>query len=157
MEAVQDVVIRPYRPEDFQELVDVYDASYQESPEYGEPDRGHVLRYLRWLVHHHTLFLVAEAEGKPVGFIVVDANWRDPQGRRVGEVHELAVHPDYWGQGLAQRLLAAALDHFREQGLERAGLWVGEDNKRAQAFYQRAGFRRSGQQRGVWIRMEKSL
>lgn len=151
------VVLRPFRPEDLPALVDVYMAAYREHPEYGEPDERHAMRYLRWLLRHHTLFLVAEAAGRPVGFVVVDAGWRDWNGRRVGEIHELVVHPDYWGKGIGRQLVEAALAHVREQGLRRAGLWVGMRNERALAFYRRLGFRRSKMRWGEWIRMVKSV
>ncbi len=151
------VVLRPFRPEDVPALVDIYMAAYREHPEYGEPNREAARRYLRWLERHHTFFQVAEVDGRPVGFIVVDARWRDWNGHRVGEIHELAVHPDYWGKSVAQRLLEAGLAHIREQGLRRAGLWVGVHNERAQAFYRRAGFRPARTRWGEWVRMTKRL
>lgn len=157
MPAEHDVILRPFRPDDLPALVDVYMAAYRDFPEYGEPDEAHALRYLQWLQRHHTLFLIAEVEGQPVGFIVVDANWRDWNGRRIGEIHELAIHPEYWGRNVAHRLLDAALDHIRAQGLRQAGLWVGVQNERAQSFYRRIGFRRSGMRRDEWIKMVKSL
>ncbi|BBM68549.1 GNAT family N-acetyltransferase [Rhodothermus marinus] len=157
MPAEHEVVLRPFRPDDLPALVDVYMAAYRDFPEYGEPDEVHALRYLQWLQRHHTLFLVAEVEGQPVGFIVVDANWRDWNGRRIGEIHELAVHPEYWGRSIARRLLDAAMNHIRAEGLQQAGLWVGVRNERAQSFYRRIGFRRSGKPWGAWIKMVKSL
>lgn len=116
-----DVILRPFRPDDLPALVDVYMAAYRDFPEYGEPDEAHALRYLQWLQRHHTLFFIAEVEGRPVGFIVVDANWRDWKGRRIGEIHELAVHPEYWGRSIARRLLDAAMNHIRAEGCSRPG------------------------------------
>lgn len=156
-EPLPEITLRPGRPDDLPALVDLYMAAYREHPEYGEPDERHALRYLRWLWRHHTLFLVAEVENEPVGFVVVDAGWRDWNDRRVGEIHELAVAPAYWGKGIGRRLLEAALEHIRNQGVHKAGLWVGARNERARAFYRRAGFRRSRVRWGEWLRMVKSV
>ena len=148
--------LRPGRADDWPALLDLYAAAYAAQPEYGEADEAHARRYLRWLQRHHTFFQVAEDEaGRRVGFIVVDADWRDRQGRPVGEIHELVVHPAHWGHGLGGQLLEAGLAHIRARGLRRAGLWVGEKNDRARAFYERHGFRAVGQG-GFWVRMEKS-
>jgi len=134
MPAEHDVILRPFRPEDLPALVDIYMAVYRDLPEYGKPDELHARRYLQWLQRHHTLFLVAEVAGRPVGFIVVDADWRDWNGRRIGEIDELAVHPEYWGRSIVHRLLEAALDHIRAWGMRQAGLWVGVRNERARRF-----------------------
>ncbi len=151
------VYLRPFRPEDEPALIDIYMAAYREHPEYGEPTPQQARRYLQWLMRHHTLFTVAEVDGQPVGFIVVDATWLDRSRRRVGEIHELAVHPAYWGKGIARRLLEAGLAHIRTRGLTCAGLWVGEHNERAQAFYRRLGFRPTQKGWGEWLRMVKRV
>lgn len=153
--ATASIRLRPLRPEDLPALMDLYDQAYAEHPEYGESSRQKTCRYLKWLMRHHTFFQVAEAEGRPVGFIVVDADWRDWNGQPVGEIHELAVHPDYWGKSVATRLLQAGLEHIRARGRGLAGLWVGEHNDRAIAFYQRHGFRPVSW--GYWVRMVKRL
>ncbi len=146
--------LRPYRPQDWEALLALYAQAYRAQPQYGEADEAHARRYLRWLLRHHTFFQVAEDAAGLAGFIVVDAQWRDRQGRPVGEIHELAVHPEHWGQGLGGQLLEAGLAHIRQQGLRRAGLWVGKDNVRARAFYARYGFQPVAE--GFWVRMEKS-
>ncbi len=148
-----DEVWRAFTPEMLDALVPLYMAAYREQPEYGEPDADHAREYLAWLQRHHTFFPVVEVAGQPVGFIVVDAGWRDRAGQPVGEIHELLVRPEHWGHGLGARLLQAGLEHIRQRGLRRAGLWVGHDNRRAQAFYARFGFRPVRQ--GFWVRMEK--
>ena len=152
---VVTVTLRPFRAEDVPVLMDVFQEAYREHPEYGESTPQKVKRYLRWLQRHHTFFQVAEVDGEVAGFIVVDAHWMDWHGERIGEIHELVVHPKYWGKSVARRLLEAGLEHIRAQGLKKAGLWVGEHNDRALAFYRRFGFRPVSW--GYWVRMVKSL
>ncbi len=150
------ITLRPFRDEDLPGLVALYQRAYAEHPEYGEATREASQRYLEWLQRHHTFFQVAEDDaGRIVGFIVAHANWRDRDGQRVGEIHELVVDPAYWGHGLGGRLLDAALEHFKAHGHQRARLWVGEHNDRARAFYARHGFRPV--RPGYWVRMEKRL
>jgi len=149
--------LRPFRPEDIPDLLDLYMEAYREHPEYGEASRQKARRYLNWLRRHSTFFQVAEVNGRLAGFVVVDTNWRDEYGERVGEIHEIAVHPDFWGKGVGARLLEAALAFIRKQGLKRARLWVGEDNWRARQFYRRYGFRETGSGWGTWVRMVKRV
>ncbi|MFI6944183.1 GNAT family N-acetyltransferase [Streptomyces sp. NPDC050418] len=55
------------------------------------------------------------------------------------------VHADHRGAGLVQRLFAAAADwSWSVEGVERARLFVHQDNHRAQAAYKKIGFERSG-------------
>ncbi len=68
--------------------------------------------------------IVAEEEGHVVGFVAFDAT----------ELHALYVLPTCWGQGLGQRLLAAA-----EAIRPVCHLWVLRDNARARRFYERHG------------------
>ena len=48
------------------------------------------------------------------------------------------------GRGVADRLVAALLDHARRAGLRRVTLDVADDNERAIGFYERVGFTRTG-------------
>jgi len=56
--------------------------------------------------------------------------------------HELAifVHQDYQNAGIGSHLLAAGLDHAREEGVPRVWLTVERQNRRAKRLYRRAGF-----------------
>ena len=48
------------------------------------------------------------------------------------------------GAGVADRLVATALDHARAEGRRRVVLDVADENARAAAFYERLGFRATG-------------
>ncbi|MBZ4291256.1 GNAT family N-acetyltransferase, partial [Streptococcus pneumoniae] len=80
--------------------------------------------------------LIAIGDLKVVGFISY-GNFRD-ETIQAGEIIALYVLKDYYGKGIAQKLMKAALtalNHFSE-----IFLWVLKDNKRAIAFYQKMGF-----------------
>ena len=87
--------------------------------------------------------LIAIDGVKVVGFISY-GNFRD-ETIQAGEIIALYVLKDYYGKGIAQKLVKAALtalDHFSE-----IFLWVLKDNKRAIAFYQKMGFTFDGQEK----------
>ena len=60
----------------------------------------------------------------------------------IGEIGNNAVHPDWRQKGIAQQLYAAALQHFRDQGMRFARVQTGMDGAHAPArrAYERAGF-----------------
>ncbi|CIV55973.1 GNAT family N-acetyltransferase [Streptococcus pneumoniae] len=87
--------------------------------------------------------LIAIGNLKVVGFISY-GNFRD-ETMQAGEIIALYVLKDYYGKGIAQKLMKAALtalNHFSE-----IFLWVLKDNKRAIAFYQKMGFTFDGQEK----------
>lgn len=87
--------------------------------------------------------LIAMDGLKVVGFISY-GNFRD-ETIQAGEIIALYVLKDYYGKGIAQKLVKAALttlDHFSA-----IFLWVLKDNKRAIAFYQKIGFTFDGQEK----------
>jgi ribosomal protein S18 acetylase RimI-like enzyme len=74
-----------------------------------------------------------------------------------GELFLLFVHPAYAGQGVGRTLLAAAHDALREAGCQQAFLFTHQQNDRALAVYERAGYRpdgttRESSMRGTQIR-----
>jgi len=86
----------------------------------------------------------------PVGFLALE------EKRPIPEIHEIAVLPAFKGRHLAEKLMHEALSHLKTKGYQRVALWVGEHNLRAQRFYAKCGFKKTGKD-GIWIRMEKEL
>ena len=91
------------------------------------------------------------ADGRPK-----DVNGRPTDGTWVGMVVVVVERADYYslnavyllpefrGAGLAERLFAAAVGWAWER-TDRLYLWVHEKNPRAEAFYRRMGFERTGE------------
>jgi ribosomal protein S18 acetylase RimI-like enzyme len=74
-----------------------------------------------------------------------------------GEMFLLFVHPDHAGRGVGRALLAAAHEALRSAGCREAFLYTHEQNERAIAVYEAAGYRRDGtvresEFRGVHLR-----
>jgi ribosomal protein S18 acetylase RimI-like enzyme len=61
-----------------------------------------------------------------------------------GEMYLLFVHPDHGGRGVGRALLAAAHEILRAAGCREAFLYTHEQNERALAFYEAAGYRHDG-------------
>jgi putative acetyltransferase len=71
--------------------------------------------------------------GDVAGFVMIDP--------ATGWLDQIAVHPDGWGAGIAEALLADA----RRVSPARIGLDVNADNPRAVAFYLKKGFVQVGE------------
>ena len=84
--------------------------------------------------------LIAMDGKKVVGFISY-GNFRD-ETIQAGEIIALYVLKDYYGKGIAQKLMKEALTTLEQ--FSEIYLWVLKDNKRAIAFYQKMGFTLDG-------------
>ena len=67
-----------------------------------------------------------------------------------GHVARFYVAPDRWGQGIGRRLYVAALGRLRQAHFREATLWVLEHNVRARAWYERLGWRSTGERKTVY-------
>jgi putative acetyltransferase len=76
---------------------------------------------------------VAEAEGRMVGFVTVDPKTLD--------LDQIVVAPEAWGSGVAVALMNEA-KRISPTGLD---LHVNKDNFRAIRFYEKQGFKISGE------------
>lgn len=61
-----------------------------------------------------------------------------------GEVMACYLHPNWWGIGAADPLLAAGEQRLAGQGFVVGVLWVFEANQRARRFYERNGWSADG-------------
>lgn len=148
--------LSPWSPDIFkarrQELAEVYRRGYKGLEEYAYTKPSDIKSYLQWLYRTDPEgLIVAQEDGKVVGFVAASRNWWDRTLGSVGEIHELVVLPEKQGRGIGSQLLEAALDFLSEYH-DIFSLWVGEGNERARVFYQRRGFVPVGQM-GKWIRM----
>ena len=153
------IVIRPARPEDAAELVDLAVAVG------GEPEAwllntdswrsvGDERRYLRALKRHpDAAVFVAEDEGVVVGRLSVA---RDPHqaSRHVADLG-LMVAASHRRRGIGHALLEQAADGARETGVRKLELHVFPWNVPAIRLYEQFGYERVGLRRDHYRRGEE--
>ncbi len=145
-----------FSPDITDDLVKIYMEAYKGMEEYGESTEKRARKYINWLSRHSTFFSVAFFRDKPVGFVSACSHWWSwGTDEEVGEIHEICVEREKWGLGLGSTLLWLSLEHLREKGMKKFGLWVGEKNEKAIRFYSKFGFYITGKSFKVWVRMEK--
>lgn len=62
-----------------------------------------------------------------------------------GEIISIYILPEYMGRGYGKGLLEQAVEKLKAMGLKNIFLWVLEDNHRARHFYEKFGFKNSGE------------
>ena len=80
--------------------------------------------------------LVAEIDGSVVGYVI---SRLEPESK-IGHINNMAVLPACQGRGLGKQLMQAALDQFRQKGMELARIETLEQNEVGSSFYPKAGF-----------------
>jgi mycothiol synthase len=130
------VRIRAYRRDaDDEQVVAVLAAAYAGTAEAGW-DLARFRERQGWSWFRPEDLLVAELDDGRLGGL----HWLKRRGGGVGEVYNLAVHPQAQGRRLGPVLLAAGLDHLRAVGCHEVLLWVDLANDRAVRLYTAQGF-----------------
>jgi ribosomal protein S18 acetylase RimI-like enzyme len=137
------ISIRPAVANDAQNIGAVFDAAVRDGWTYlGELARKPMFPPEEWdkLVIEHAapnVLLVAVDEADAVvGFTAVHP--------RDCEMYLLFVHPAHAGRGVGRALLDAAHEALRAGGCRQVFLYAHEENRRALAVYETAGYRRDG-------------
>ena len=128
-------MVRGMRKADLDEILWIEEASF------GSPwSRASFEAELR---KEYSTCRVAVAVGRVVGYIVV---WYV-----VDEIHiaNVAVHPDWRRQGVAERLISRVLEEG--EGFFWVGLEVRSSNRAARALYRKLGFREVGIRRQYYV------
>lgn len=93
-------------------------------------------------LRHHVL--VALEQQWLVGFAALgpadELQAEDPSPETTGAVAALLVEPRWGRRGHGSRLLAAVVDHAREDGLTRLVVWIPEGDQATRAFLESAGW-----------------
>jgi putative acetyltransferase len=133
-EATTTFDLRPYRAEDEEALIALWQATWQ----HAYPAIDFVARVNWWRERWRrelvpkAAIIVAEQAGVPAGFVTIDAS---------GYLDQLVVAPDHWGSELATVLV----DEAKRRSPDRITLLVNQDNARAIRFYERNGFTHAGE------------
>ena len=85
---------------------------------------------------------VADDGGRPVGFVAAVHHDESHDEPCSGEIEMIAVDPDHQRRGIADQLIAHAVDGMRRAGLRLAVVATGGDpgHAPARAAYEKAGF-----------------
>ncbi|MCS7127890.1 MAG: ribosomal protein S18-alanine N-acetyltransferase [Sulfolobales archaeon] len=131
-----EVLIRVVEPRDLREVYEVESMSFTGSLTYD------FSVFLFYYVTAHDLFLVAEALGRVIGYIIglIEVRRREI----LGHVISIAIHPLYRGLGIGSKLLKALEERLTSRGALRIFLEVDVLNKPAISFYRKHGYVISG-------------
>ncbi|MDD2613484.1 MAG: ribosomal protein S18-alanine N-acetyltransferase [Methanosarcina sp.] len=119
-------MIRRFAPEDFQEVVDIESEAFSEH---------NSLLYMGFYEAVGDGFLVAELNGKVVGYVV---GYRSAENE--GHIFSIGVKKEYQRRGIGTRLIRTICDIFVVNGLKYARLEVRNSNIGAQKLYKSIGF-----------------
>jgi len=87
--------------------------------------------------------LVAEVEGRIVGFILGEFSGREFRAPgNIGWIDTIGIDPTYQREGLASLLLTHMVEHFRRGGVEMIHTLVNWSSWDLLQFYKKAGFTR---------------
>lgn len=145
--------IRPVREDDIEDLVQLSLLAWTPVFSSFEQILGHIIYTFIWpdwragqrdavetvcRDREKTTVLVAELDGRVVGFLAYELN----PGDGVGDVALLAVHPDYQNLGVGTELNNVALEKMKEGGMRMARVETGGDSSHAPArrCYEKAGY-----------------
>jgi diamine N-acetyltransferase len=100
----------------------------------------------RELSQADTVFLIAESEGQPVGYLQLLINSREKgiEGSRPLEIRRIYVLPEFIGRGAGKELMTAAFNEARKWDCDCIWLGVWDRNNRAIVFYKKWGFHEVG-------------
>ncbi|MFE5045451.1 GNAT family N-acetyltransferase [Streptomyces sp. NPDC056637] len=164
MEPAEKYVVRPVRPEEWEAVreirlaalrdpaapiafLETYETAVARPEEFWRERAG-------WfeLDGSGHQFIAEGADGRWWGSVTVRVEeagaplvFGDTSEVRQAHLVGVYVRPEHRGSGVTEALFRAAVEWAHSlEGLERVRLYVHQDNARAQAFYRRFGFGRSG-------------
>jgi GNAT superfamily N-acetyltransferase len=82
--------------------------------------------------------LIARVDNTTAGFVCFGPA-RDNDRQDYGEIYAIYLRKEYWNRGIGYALYRSVCDALRDEGFQRAYLWVLETNHQAIAAYERWG------------------
>ncbi len=123
-------------------VVELLDAYAVDPMGNGKPLSAEVRRALIPGLQQHptTVIFLACKGGEAVGIAVCFRGFSTFAARPLINIHDLAVLPEYRGQGIGRRLLEEVERKARQMGCCKLTLEVQENNHRARRAYEAVGF-----------------
>jgi GNAT superfamily N-acetyltransferase len=144
------IVVRPARPEDVDDIVEVALAAWRDGyrgvvPRHLMPDPVALHARLRDRVAESgPPIAVGELDSAVLGWITFGPSRDLGAAASVGEIWALNVHPDAWRRGVGRALVAYALDRLAHKSFSEVTLWTFRDTPRSRSFYEALGFSADG-------------
>ena len=119
-----------------------------DAAKFGYRDRPEEM-YCGWLRSRSTdarsVFLVAEREGRVVGFLVGTVETEIPiyHLKEFGFIHDIWVEPEYRNEGVARQLVMLAIERFRAIGVKQVRGDTAAANEPARGLLRSCGMRPS--------------
>jgi ribosomal-protein-alanine N-acetyltransferase len=126
-----DILLRPATPKDSAEIA----AMSRDLIEMGLGWSWTPARVAASIRHRETMALVAEAQGRMVGFALMEF------GDETAHLNLLAVRPRFQRRGIARRLVQWLEASCRTAGIQVVYLELRAVNRGARQFYQSLGYR----------------
>jgi len=142
-------MIRTAEPKDLDAILDITRRAWagrcvaflleqRHGPVGGKPWHEHKCDEIRSMCESDwSKVLVWDEDGRVVGY----ASWTYRPERRVGEVGNNAVHPDFQGRGIATALITRVVETLREQGARQLVVVTFTTNVPARRVYEKMGFK----------------
>jgi L-amino acid N-acyltransferase YncA len=154
------VIIRPATENDIGAITDIYayhvrngTASFEIDP----PDLSEMKR--RWLnlVEKNFPYIVAESDGKAIGYAYAGP-YRERLAYRYTAENSIYLDKDYAGKGTGQLLLTALLEQCRKLGIQQMIAVIGDSNNTASIrLHTRGGFNDAGILKNVGFKFDRWL
>jgi len=156
------LIVRPFQEQDRQRIYEITAGSFRDASIHGKIEaRYGKLRGTTWadrkireieqdIAADPEGVLVAELDGQVVGYITTIVD----ETTGIGRIPNLAVDASCQGRGVGKALINAALDRFREKGMEYAKIETLATNEVGSSLYPKAGFEELVRQIHYFMRME---
>ncbi|MCY6960545.1 GNAT family N-acetyltransferase [Clostridium brassicae] len=92
-------------------------------------------------INNKTFNVKQICEGNITVGCIIYGKSRDEKLSKWGEIVSIYIHPKYFRKGYGQKLLDIALMDMKKSGYDNSYLWVLKENKDAQLFYEKNGFK----------------
>jgi ribosomal protein S18 acetylase RimI-like enzyme len=143
------IAIRPMEERDIPRAVEIESAIL--GAKRSTTLRGSLTAYLA--KGERNASVVAETEGKVVGFLVGDIRaWDFGEDQEIGWIRIVGIDPAYQGHGVGKALGDALMRYFETRGITTVRTTVEWDSGDLIAYFRTLGFERSG-----FIGLEKRL
>ena len=138
MNLAPEVTIRRFMSEDLDKVMEINRSCL--------PENYNAYFFLEVFKNCPDAFLVAEANGKPVGYIMcrIESGFSDVyrlKPIRKGHVVSLAITPDYRKVGIASSLITTAMTALTDYGASEAFVEVRVTNEPAISLYRKIGMK----------------